>query len=186
MRKAESENQAIPKRKSLLHKHKVYLWEPNIDELADRAHGMPHYETCADRHGDESFGTMERSSFSRSHLDLISEEERWDLMYALPMKEGFNLIHYESKPNIGPLAQVVPSLNTKSKQIPKVSLVPGSNKNRPKNRASDHDILANKMTSFSSFKKKHSNQIARNKLSNYINTKVGQFVLLDFIHIRTK
>lgn len=144
---------------------------------------MPHYETCADKHGDESFGTIEHSSINRSRLDLISEDERCDLMYALPMEECFNLIHYESKPSIDPLAQVVPSLNTKSKQIPRVSLVPGSNKNRPKNRASDHDILANKMTSFSSFKKKHSNQIARNKLSNYINTKVRlvYFVCL-FIH----
>ena len=106
-----------------------------------------------------------------SPLDLGNEHEPENLMYSLPLEECFNLVHFESKKDIDSLAQVVPSLNTKSKQIPKVSSMLNTNKNIERSNPTEKDNLTYKMSTYSSFKKKHSNQVTRSKLSNYINVK---------------
>jgi len=111
------------------------------------------------------------SSVQYSTVELYSEEEKEDLMFSLPIEECFDLINYEPRNSINPLAQIVPALNIKSKQIPKVT--PHKMKeNDKKSISSEKDLLSNKMSTYSSFKKKRSNQVNRGKLSNYINLKV--------------
>jgi hypothetical protein len=115
------------------------------------------------------------SSLQYSRPYLFTEETKEYNMYSLPIDECLNLIHYEPKNSIDPLAQVVPSLTTKTKQIPRVSEMHAKEGLMHKNTSSEKELLSTKMASYSSFNKKHSNQIARSKLSNYINSKVTIF-----------
>jgi hypothetical protein len=107
------------------------------------------------------------TSVQYSTVELFKEEDSTDFMFSLPIDECFDLINYEPKSSIDPLAQAIPSLNTKSKQIPKEET-----KGQKKSISSEKDLLSKRMASYSSFKKKHSNQVGRGKLSNYIDAKV--------------
>lgn len=128
---------------------------------------------------DESMDSFDRnSSLQYSRPNLFTEETREYNMYSLPIDEWFNLIHYEPKNSIDPLAQAVPSLTTKTKQIPRVSEMHAKEGTMHKNTSSEKELLSIKMASYSSFNKKHSNQIARSKLSNYINSKVCVIIII--------
>lgn len=109
------------------------------------------------------------TSVQYSTVELFTEEDSNDFMFSLPIDECFDLINYEPQSGIDPLAQAIPSLNTKTKQIPKKE----ESKTQKKGISSEKDLLSKKMASYSSFNKKHSNQVARGKLSNYINAKVS-------------
>ena len=135
----------------------------------------------SNRFGNQTLQSIENnSSVQYSTVELFTEENKNEYMFSLPIDECFDLINYEPKSSIDSLAQTVPSLTTKTKQIPKTT--PSKTKENDKNKMSDKDLLSHKMPSYSSFKKKHSNQVQRGKLGNYINSKVSQQCIISLEH----
>ena len=134
---------------------------------------------------DASLTSLDHSPSQNTDLDNMSESSKNNWLYSLPSEECFDLINYEPKPAINPLAQAVPSLTAKTKQVPKVASVrqkvkeyafvkwrlsANGESSATLIRKSEKDLKSPKASSHNSFKKKNSNQVMRNKLSNYINT----------------
>jgi hypothetical protein len=175
-------------------KHSNYLRKLDSEgRLANKINESINIESSGNysRRIDESINTLDiNSSLQYSRPNLFTEEAKEYFMFSLPIDECFNLIHYEPKNSIDPLAQAVPSLTTKSKQTPKVPEINIKDPMKYKNTSSEKELLSHKIASYSSFNKKHSNQITRSKLSNYINSKVSKFgfknIRILIINIRRK
>ena len=109
-----------------------------------------------------------------SKINMEKDVQYENMMFALPFDEWSNLILYESKAEIDPLAQVIPYLNIKSRQIPKISAQEQDQEKEilsARESTKNKDSLSMKISSYTSFQKKKSSQLQRTKLSNYINNK---------------
>ena len=100
----------------------------------------------------ESLKEIQNSKFP-SKIQIEKEFQYENVMFALPFDEWSNLILYESKAEIDPLAQVIPFLHIKSRQIPKITEKQEKEILSARDSDKSKESLSIKIPSYTSFQK---------------------------------